>query len=118
MFIGLSQDLIRTELGEDATVYTVRPTGTTAVLELPCETPNGTQNAVLFFLKKEDAEHFQYLLNELSPAYKDVDLEVAKGPVGLVLAEDDTFVFALLGPAEAKRFFETNEEQMSKYYGI
>lgn len=67
MFIGLSQDLIRSELGEDATVYTVRPTGTTKVLELPCQTPNGTQNAVIFFLKKEDAEHFQYLLNELAP---------------------------------------------------
>lgn len=118
MFIGLSQDLIRTDLGDNATVYTVRPTGTTAVLELPCETPNGTRNAVLFFLKKEDADHFQYLLNELSPAYKDVNLEVAKGPVALVLAEDDTFVFALLGPAEAKRFFETNQEQMAKYYGV
>jgi hypothetical protein len=62
MFVGLSQDLIRTELDEDAIVYTVRPTGTTTVLELPCETPNGTQNAALFFLKKEDADHFNIFL--------------------------------------------------------
>ncbi len=118
MYKGLSEETIRSEMGEEAIIYTARPKGAENTFVM---VPSGNnESAVYFFLSENDASHFGYLLSNVSPSYKDVELEVIQGPVGAVLdaSEKDNFAIAIVPPNEAKKFFEEFEEHLANYYQL
>jgi hypothetical protein len=114
MYKGLSEETIRSEMGEEAIVYTVHRKGAD---DTYVSVPSGNNEpAVYFFLSENDAKHFGLLLNQITPNFKGVEMEVLKGPVGNVLKTNLTI--AIIPPNEAKRFFEEYEEFLGHYYGL
>ena len=112
-------------------------TAETAVSELPPDTrvwivcdpaapdtvvtfnvPNSEKKVTWIFLKREDAEHFKFLLNQSSPQHKDSDLLV-EGPLLqdiFQVAIKGKHHLALIPPNTALEFFKENGAEFLWHY--
>jgi hypothetical protein len=80
--------------------------------------PNSEKKVTWIFLKREDADHFKFLLNQSSPQHKDSDL-VVEGPRLQDIfqgATEGQRRLALIPPNTAKKFFEDFAEEFLWHY--
>jgi hypothetical protein len=108
-------ETIRSELGDDATVWTVADETNEAILIVP---DKSGEHIIWIFLKESDAEHLAYILKQINPQFKNVHLAAKAATVGIILdySRDEQQPVALITPAKALDFFEEYEEFLSHYY--
>jgi hypothetical protein len=117
MIQGLpSAETILSELPDDTKIWLVQPVDRDSIVIVPDAYVG--EPVLWMFLKREDAEHFAFLLTKIAPAFANTELTVKDWLLHFVIerAIEDKQVAALITPEKSMQFFKEFEEFLPNYY--